>query len=381
MRYIFTTLIAFCILVAGKNSLNAINPVLEVLGGFDGANPQSNDSIIKEATNRFRIKPFNEEGSNDSYYFRFNTKVINHSNEPQGIELLVEWPVLKTHPNYPYDTYYYGDMGNWKWTYAHIEGTIAMLHITVLPGTTYVGSYPRYSYAHFDEFMKRLKQNKDLTKWVEGKSFYDRNIWCVKFTDPKVPDENKKIILLTARNHPYETSSSYISEEIIKFLQGKSPEARRIKKNNIIYMLPMLNPDGVVLGMNQRTRQNGVNISFGVGTDEPEVTTLLNAVDKFRPVLWADIHGWPQKGVDGMLCTHQWVADGLLGKLPAKTFNNYDWRVSFVKERQLPENHLWQWLISQYNSGGVSLSISWYRRSEDDMREIGIGLIKAIGEL
>ena len=52
---------------------------IEVVGGFDGANPQSQDAIIREATNRFRIKPFNEEGSSDSYYFRFNTKVINHS--------------------------------------------------------------------------------------------------------------------------------------------------------------------------------------------------------------------------------------------------------------------------------------------------------------
>jgi hypothetical protein len=355
--------------------------IVEVRGGFDGANPQSQDSIIQEARNRFRIKPFNEEGSNDSYYFRFNTKVINHSKEPQGIELIIEWPVLKEYPNYEYDTYYYGDIGNWQWTYANINGIEAKLHITIPPGTIYVGCYPRYNYAYFDEYMTELKQNKDLTTWIEGKSFYNRNIWCVRITDSEVPGDNKNTILITARNHPYETSGSYISEEIIKFLQSKDPEAKELKKKNIIYLLPMLNPDGVALGMNQRTRPNGVNISYGVGTDDPAVTTLLNAVNKFRPVIWADIHSWPHKGDDGMWCTHKWVAEGLLAEIPDKTFNDYVWDVSFVRERNTPENHLWKWLIRKYDTGGVSLSISWYRRNEEDMREIGVKLIKALAEL
>ena len=81
-----------------------------------------------------------------------------------------------------------------------------------------------------------------------------------------------------------------------------------------------------------------------------------------------------------MWCTHKWVADGLLSEIPDKTFNDYVWNVSFVKDRNVPENHLWQWLIKQHDSGGVSLSISWYRRNEEDMRKIGIGLIKALGE-
>ena len=141
----------------------------------------------------------------------------------------------------------------------------------------------------------------------------------------------------------------------------------------------MINPDGVVLGLNKLTRSNGVNISFGVETDAPEANILLNIVDKIRPNIWADIHGWPQQNVDGMWCTHNWIADGLLSIIPDKSFGDYVWNVSFVKERNTPENHLWQWLIRNYNSGGVSLSISWYRRNEKDMRKIGVELIKAIG--
>ncbi len=364
-----------------ENQVTVVTSPIEVLAEFDGANPQSQESIIQETPNRFRIKPFNEEGSNDSYYFRFNTKVINHSTKPQSLELIIEWPVLKEHPDYPYDTYYYGDFGSWQWTYASIEGIEAKLNITVPAGTSYVGSYPRYNYSHFEGFMKELKQDKHLKKWIEGKSFYGRNIWCIKITDPSVPDEKKHTILLTAGNHPYETSGSYIAEEIIKFLQSNEQEAVKLKKGNIIYLIPMLNPDGVALGMNQQTRPNGVNISYGVGTDEPVVTMLLNTVNNIKPYIWADIHSWPHKGDDGMWCTHKWVADGLLSKMPDKTFNDYVWNVSFVRERKTPENHLWQWLIRTHDSGGVSLSISWFRRNVEDMRIIGVKLIEALGEL
>ncbi len=382
MKNITAYLITLCIgFIFAINSLGAASFPLEVIGGFDGANPQSQDSIIQETLNRFRIKPFNEEGSNDNYYFRFNTKVINHSTKPQSLELTVEWPTLKEHPDFPYDTYYYGDIGNWQWTYAHVEGIEAKLHITVPSGTTYVGCYPRYSYNYFNEFMNELTENKDLKKWVEGKSFYDRNIWCVKITDTDVPDDNKSTILITARNHPYETSGSYISEEIIKFFQCNKSEAAKLKKENIIYLIPMLNPDGVALGMNQQTRPNGINISFGVETDDPALTTLLNMVNKTHPTIWADIHSWPHQGDDGMFCTHKWVADGLFSQIPNKTFNDYVWNVSFVRERNLSENHLWQWLIRTHNSGGVSLSMSWYRRSEEDIRKIGVKLVEALGEV
>jgi len=354
---------------------------IEVLAGFDGANPQSREDIIIEAPNRFRVKPFNEEGSNDAYYFRFNVKVINHSTESRDVEFILEWPALERHPDYPYDTYFYGDMGDWHWTYAFVEGTTAYLVVPVPPGTSYVGFYPRYSYEYFEQFMKSLGQHAKLEKWVEGKSFYGRNLWCLRITDPQVPDERKKPLLLTARNHPYETSGSYVTEEIIGYLLSGDPGTDEILRKNVVYMMPMLNPDGVALGMNQRTRPNGVNMSYGADTDEPAVTTLLKLVGKVRPVLWVDIHSWPHKGDDGMWCTHKWVAEGLLARLPHKTFQDYVWNVTFVRERKTADNHLWQWLIRTWDSGGVSLSFSWFRRSEEDLKSIGRSLIHALSDL
>ena len=111
-------------------------------------------------------------------------------------------------------------------------------------------------------------------------------------------------------------------------------------RRNVVHVLPMPNPDGVVLGLNQRTGPDGVNMSYASDTDEPEVKALLGLVEKTRPALWADIHAWPHEGDDGMWATHPWVADGLLAQLPERSLQDYVWNVSFVGERDTPENHL-----------------------------------------
>jgi hypothetical protein len=358
--------------------VSAQDNILEVVGGFDGANPQSGNAIIRETAHRFRIRPFNEEGSNDAYYFRFNTKVINHSQKEQEIEFIIVWPALKNHPDYPYDTYYYGTRGNWRWTYASVEDTAAKLHIQVPPGESYVGFYPRYSYTQLENFIAKLPNISGVNKWITGKSYHNRNIWAVRLTDPSVEKNQKSVLLITARNHPYETSGSYITEAMIWYLLEGNEQATQLMQNHVIYFLPMINPDGVALGANQRTRANGVNLSYSVGTDDPASSTLLEFVQQVKPTLWADINSWPHQGDDGMWCTHQWVANGLLTQMPDGTFNEYIWDVSFVQERETPENHLWQWLIRTFDSGGVSLSISWYRRNEQDMVTIGRKILEAL---
>jgi len=369
--------LGFVVLSSSLGRVSGGENCFEVSGGFDGANPQSNDAIFREAPDRFRIRPFNEEGSNDAYYFRFNSRVVNQCTEEKGIELLVEWPALERHPDYPYDTYYYGRRGDWRWTYAAVEGTIAKFRIQAAPGETYVGFYPPYSYGRYEEFVEELVPSPILEKWEEGKSFYGRSLYVVKVTAPG-PEEDRLPILVTARNHPYETSGSYIVEAMIRFLQAESEEVGKLRKQHVFYFLPMMNPDGVALGTNQRTRPNGVNLSYGVGTDDPALETLLKLVQRVKPGLWADVHSWPHKGDDGMWCTHKWVADGLLSQVPDGSFQDYVWDVSFVKERGTAENHLWQWLIRTLDSGGVSLSISWYRRNESELEEIAVEILKAL---
>jgi hypothetical protein len=351
---------------------------LEVLADFEGANPRAQEDILRESPCRFRLRPFNEQGSDDGYYFRFETRVVNHGAAARDVELLVEWPALDTHPDYEYDFYFYGDSAEgWHWTRAAVEGHTASLIVPARPGVTYVGFYPLYSYSRLEGFIQGLGESPYLKTWVEGRSFQGRNIRCVRITDPSAPDSGKRTVLFTARNHPYETGGSYVLDEAVRWLSGADPEAAALRRKAVFYLLPMLNPDGVALGCNQRTRPGGVNLSFGAGSDDPAAAALRGLVQKIHPWLWADIHSWPHKADDGMWCTHRWVADGLLAGLPDGTFSGFVWKVSFVDEKTSPD-HLWSWLIRTQGSGGVSLSFSWYRRTEADLRAMGRSLVRAV---
>jgi hypothetical protein len=58
----------------------------------------------------------------------------------------------------------------------------------------------------------------------------------------------ERIIVLSARVHPGETVSSFVMEGFLRFLLGSSRAAALLRRRFIFYIVPMLNPDGVVNG-------------------------------------------------------------------------------------------------------------------------------------
>ena len=57
---------------------------------------------------------------------------------------------------------------------------------------------------------------------------------------------------MQARIHPGETSSSWIIHGIISFLVSRYKAAEELRKRMVFKIVPMCNPDGVIIG-NART--------------------------------------------------------------------------------------------------------------------------------
>ena len=65
---------------------------------------------------------------------------------------------------------------------------------------------------------------------------------------PEVIAERPSIIL-TGRVHPGESNSSYIIEGVIEYLLSWNDEgAKQLRNKYVFKVVPMLNPDGVVIG-------------------------------------------------------------------------------------------------------------------------------------
>ena len=61
----------------------------------------------------------------------------------------------------------------------------------------------------------------------------------------------KPALFFSGRVHPGETPASWMMKGMLEFLTGDSPQAQLLRQIFVIYIVPILNPDGVVYGNNR----------------------------------------------------------------------------------------------------------------------------------
>ena len=75
----------------------------------------------------------------------------------------------------------------------------------------------------------------------------------------QVLDERKAVVII-GRQHPGETVGSYVIKGFIDFLMGESEEAKKLREIYVFKIVPMMNPDGVLVG-NSRTSFAGCDLN------------------------------------------------------------------------------------------------------------------------
>lgn len=70
----------------------------------------------------------------------------------------------------------------------------------------------------------------------------------------------RKAVILTSRVHPGETNASFIMQGIIDYLVSDCEGARYLRNNFVFKIVPMLNPDGVIIG-NYRCNLSGNDLN------------------------------------------------------------------------------------------------------------------------
>jgi murein tripeptide amidase MpaA len=72
--------------------------------------------------------------------------------------------------------------------------------------------------------------------------------------------KRKRYVVVLARQHPAEVTSSWVMEGVIEFLAGGSEESQALKDKFVFKLLPMVNVDGVIHG-NSRCDVTGVDLN------------------------------------------------------------------------------------------------------------------------
>jgi murein tripeptide amidase MpaA len=135
-----------------------------------------------------------------------------------------------------------------------------------------------------------------------GYSLSGLEIPLLHVTDHGVSGSGKKSVVITGRIHPGESNSSLTLKGFIDFLCSDNAKAIEMRKMSNFYIIPMINPDGVVLG-NSRCSASGSDLNrvFPEASKDlyPEIYLLRQFISKFlssREILiYFDFHGHSRK--------------------------------------------------------------------------------------
>ncbi|OAF69351.1 hypothetical protein A3Q56_02928, partial [Intoshia linei] len=146
----------------------------------------------------------------------------------------------KKHKNYD-ECYYYTLSFNLK--FKHVGDVVYLAY-----------HYP-YTYTNLIKTVSSWQKNTGASQKVKFLKLCDSILGYpvpIMIITPETISAEKKYIFLTSRVHPGESNSSFIVKEIINSLMDKSSQITdEVKKKYHFIIIPMLNPDGVLLG-NQR---------------------------------------------------------------------------------------------------------------------------------
>ncbi|XP_055956157.1 cytosolic carboxypeptidase 2 [Patella vulgata] len=112
----------------------------------------------------------------------------------------------------------------------------------------------------------------------------------------------KKYVVITARVHPGETQASWMMRGLLYFITSNDATAQELRNNCIFKIVPMINPDGVIVG-NYRcslaARDLNRNYRHPKRENFPTIFTIKNMIDdllnKNEVVLYCDLHGHSRK--------------------------------------------------------------------------------------
>jgi hypothetical protein len=112
----------------------------------------------------------------------------------------------------------------------------------------------------------------------------------------------KPALFFSCRVHPGETPASWMMKGMLDFLTSDSSQAQLLRQVFVIYIVPMLNPDGVTFG-NNRCSLAGVDLNRqwklpikGVHPTIYNLKTFMATQRKVRDVLmYIDLHGHSRK--------------------------------------------------------------------------------------
>ncbi|XP_055304001.1 cytosolic carboxypeptidase Nna1-like [Sitodiplosis mosellana] len=169
-------------------------------------------------------------------------------------------------------------------------------------------SYP-YTYSDLQDYLMTIQKHPIKSKFCKlrllCRSLAGNNVYCLTVTAPVADDDStkkKRAVVVSARVHPGETPSSWMMKGLMDFLTGDSIIAKKLRHKFIFKLIPMLNPDGVIVG-NTRSSLTGKDLNRQYRTVIRETypsiwytkTMIKRLTEELGVALYCDMHAHSRK--------------------------------------------------------------------------------------
>jgi len=128
---------------------------------------------------------------------------------------------------------------------------ITIRHFIKRDETLYFAKAHPFPYSEMTKFLTNLAETKPkVCRLLSiGNSFEGRPIHCLRVSDPQSTDVKERVLVL-AGQHAIEFPGVWAAAGIAEYLTSAVPKAMELRKRYVFDVIPMINPDGNIHGLN-----------------------------------------------------------------------------------------------------------------------------------
>lgn len=364
----------------------------------DGGTPRDTNRIERIGPQEFRIRgAFEEGGQSVLRHAVSRVDLWCHNTSAKPLTITVHLELSNNGQRTDYDNKPEAGMAlrdflfiqspgqDWRQINGSTTQWVSTIRFEVPPGETKIGLSPWYTYSDYLRFVNILPAHPHLTKRMAGKSDHAREHWELVITDPSIPAEQKRTIYWQAREHAYESYSSYAMEGLVPFLL--SDEAAEFRRHYLIVLHPMTNVDGVAQGFEYRA---GYDFPDPHGTATGRHT--FETADRLQPDYAVAWHNWiaPRNrnvvfytdGENGKATSRAWLRFTQL--FPSLRAADHRWkdeqthlRYNWEGRRPLSEANIHQYQMKKYGTRVWGWEMPWWNYTVPEARASGAAFARA----
>jgi hypothetical protein len=157
-----------------------------------------------------------------------------------------------------------------------------------------IATYYPYQYWRSQQMLSQINNTGLVKQTTLTTTANGQSLTLLQITNQNASNTTKKVIYIIAAQHPAETYGAWSADGLIRWLTSTNETAQIIQNTTIVYIIPLVNPEGTYNGSTRTNNGKDYNRAWD-DTDTTEITNITNHINSINNSigidLFLDLHG------------------------------------------------------------------------------------------